>query len=181
MALKDIIRVDDNHNQSSLTDFELGVLFERTRSAHSRMRELELAQYGLTPEQAAILHTLQSKGGSTTIEELANTIIRQYHSVASIVNRMVKIGLVKKRKIEHRKKSTVFITEKGEKIYNQAPNKSLRIILEGLSAEEKQQFGVTLQKLLSNGRRGLDLDHRMPFLSENPINNGFYDKGDDSE
>jgi len=62
MALRNVISEDSIHGQSSLTDFELGVLFERSRSAHSRMRELELAQYGLTPEQAAILHTLQSKG-----------------------------------------------------------------------------------------------------------------------
>lgn len=70
-------RDEINKDDTTLTDFELGVLFERTRSAYSRVRELELAQFGLTPEQAAILHTIQSKGSFVTCEEIANAIIRQ--------------------------------------------------------------------------------------------------------
>jgi DNA-binding MarR family transcriptional regulator len=95
------------------------------------------------------------------------------------VNRMEKIGLVKKIKNKNGKKFLILVTEKGDNTFKRSPNKSLKIFLEGISPEEKQQFGVIVQKLLGNGRRGLGLDHRMIFLSETPIDNSLYDdKGD---
>lgn len=166
--MKDNIREEDGLNPFSLSDFDLGVLFERTRSTYARTRELELAQYGLTPEQAAVMHTLQSKGGSSTNDEIANLTIRQYHSVASIVNRMEKVGLVKKEKNKKNKKFIISVTEKGANKYSQVPRNSIRMLFEDLSPEEKQQLAAALQKIMSKGRKMLGLDHKMPFLSENP-------------
>lgn len=149
----------------TLTDFELGVLLERTRSAYSRIRELELAQFGLSPEQTAVLHTLQSKGSFATSDEIANTIIRQYHSVTSIVNRMEKNGLVEKVKTKKGRKYLISITQRGENLYNSIPRHSIKMILSGLSPEEKQQLTISLQKMLSKGREMLGMDNKYPFLS----------------
>ena len=152
----------DNIN---LTDFEVGVLFERARSAYSRVRELELAQFGLSPEQAAILHTLQSKGSFATCEEIANMIIRQYHSVTSIVNRMEKNGLVEKIKTKKGRRYLISITQKGENLYNSVPRNSIKMTLSVLTPEEKQQLTLYLQKMLSKGREMLGMDNKYPFLN----------------
>jgi DNA-binding MarR family transcriptional regulator len=158
---KDEVNMDD----FTLTDFELGVLLERTRSAYSRIRELELAQFGLSPEQAAILHTLQSKGSFATSDEIANNIIRQYHSVTSIVNRMEKNGLVEKVKTKRGRKYLIYITQKGENLYNSVPRHSIEMVLSGLIPEEKQQLAVGLQKMLSQGREMLGMNNKYPFLN----------------
>jgi DNA-binding MarR family transcriptional regulator len=158
------LQVDEN--DGILTDYDLGVLLERTRSAFSRMRELELAQHNLTPEQTAILHTIISKGGSATCEEIASDIIRQYHSVTTIVNRMLKIGLVRKEKKPNQKKFLVYITEKGESMYENVPRNSVEMIFSELSREEKRQLATSLQKLLNKGREILEIDRVLPFLSD---------------
>jgi DNA-binding MarR family transcriptional regulator len=153
-------------NLAPIREFELGVLLERARSAYSRMRELELAQYGLTPEQAAVLHVLQSKGGSSTNEELASTIIRQYHSVASLVTRMEKAGLVKKETMRDRNKFTVSITKKGARIYGQVPRNSIKMIFADLSIQDKQYLAKILQNIINKGRNMLGIDQVLPFLSQ---------------
>lgn len=157
---------ENSINASSISDFELGILFECTRSTYARTRELELAQYGITPEQAAVLCTLQFKGGSATNDEIANLTIRQYHSVASIVNRMEKNGLVKKSKNENNRKFVVSITKKGTSKYSPIPRNSIRIFFKDLSPEEKQQLANILRKMMVRGRKMLGLDSKVPFLSE---------------
>jgi len=165
------IREEDNTNLVLSIDIELEELLERSTSTLSRMRELELFQYGLTQEQAAILHILQIEGGLSTYNEIANIIVRQYHSVASIVNRMEKIGLVKKIRNKDNKKFIVSITKKGINKYTQIVQirRNLpRIFFEGLSLEQKQQLYPILQELLSRGRKILGLDSKLPFLSKYP-------------
>jgi hypothetical protein len=88
--LKNKIPDSDKLNALTEINYELGTLLERVRSALFRMRELVLAQEELTNETAAILSTLQLKGGAATIDELANISVGQYRSVASIVARMEK-------------------------------------------------------------------------------------------
>jgi DNA-binding MarR family transcriptional regulator len=164
--VRKIIQEVENLNPAPISDHELGVLLNRAKSAYGRARELELAQFGLTLEQGAILHVLQSKGGSATNDEIANLIIRQYHSVASMVNRMAKIGLVKKVKNKAKNKFIISMTAKGLDKYNRAPKISIKMITEDLTPEEKQQLAGLLQKILNKGRRMLGLDSKLPFLSE---------------
>ena len=127
---------------------------------------MEFARYGITPEQAAILDALESKGGSATNVELANIIIRHYHSVVSIVNRMVKSGLVKKNVIRNQKKSLITMTEKGETIYKGIPRNAITVFFSTLSVEEKRQLDSILQKLIIKGRDCLGLD--LSFISKSP-------------
>ena len=44
-------------------DFKLWRFLDHTRYAISRVRELELARFGLTPEQAYVLDFLADRGG----------------------------------------------------------------------------------------------------------------------
>lgn len=156
----------DNKGKNLITseDIELTIKLERARSIISRMMELELARHGLTPEQAAILDALESNGGITTNVELANIIIRHYHSVVSIVNRMEKSGLVKKSTVKGQKKFLVTMTEKGETIYRSMPRNAISVFFSALSVEDKSQLDLILQKLISKGRDTLGLD--LSFLSK---------------
>lgn len=143
------------------------VLLDRAKTTLVRMRELELAQYGLTRGQASIIHTIHVAGGSATAQEIANTIVRQYHSVVSIVSRMEKAGLVKRKKLKGMKTYTISITKEGWEKFEQLPGKSVKMFFEDLSPEEKRQLAVILQKTLNKGRRLLGLDVTLSFLEEN--------------
>jgi len=168
MTLEKEIPGNKKSHLITIEDIELMVKLERSRSILSRMMELELefARYGITPEQAAILDALESKGGSATNMELANIIIRHYHSVVSIVNRMVKSGLVKKNVIRNQKKTLITMTEKGKTIYKELPRNAIAAFFASLSIEEKRQLGSILQQLIVKGRDSLGLD--LPFISKTP-------------
>jgi DNA-binding MarR family transcriptional regulator len=164
MTLNESNIEDTNNNIHLSEDLALTVKLERSRSIISRMMELELARYGLTPEQVAILHSLDSKGGTATNVELANIVIRHYHSVVSIVNRMAKNGLVKKSAVRGQNKFLVTMTEKGETIYRSLPKNAITVFFSALSEVEKFQLDAILQKLVTRGRDALGLD--LSFLSK---------------
>jgi DNA-binding MarR family transcriptional regulator len=166
MTLKEEIIRNKNNDRITTEDIELMVKLERSRSILSRMMELELdyARCGVTPEQAAILDALMSKGGTATNAELANVIIRHYHSVVSIVNRMIKNGLIKKNVVRNQKKFLVSMTEKGEAIYQNLPRNAITVLFSTLSVKEKQELDSLLQKLIVQGRDSLGLD--LPFISK---------------
>jgi DNA-binding MarR family transcriptional regulator len=153
-----------SNNSLSNNDFDLWVLMDRARSAISRSRELELAVYGITPEQAAILHTLQGQKGAATIAEIADMTVRQYNSVTTLVNRMAKNGLVKKKRSSRDKKYIVSITSKGQSTYEKLTRKSYEMAFSCLSLEDKQKLFLYLKKLLETGRKMLGMDFKPPFL-----------------
>lgn len=145
-------------------DFELWVLLDHARSVLSRSRELELAQYGLTTEQAGVLHTLLNKGGSATNSEIAGTVVRAYNSVTTLVNRMEKLGLVAKDKSPQDRKYLVTVTDKGRGIYEKVTRNSIRMSFSDLSAEDKQKFLAYLTHIIKKSRDMLGMDKKLPFL-----------------
>jgi hypothetical protein len=77
--------------------YEVWVSIDRTRFAIARLRELELAHFNLTIEQASFLHILRNHGSPMTIEVLQDTTLRQPHSISTLINRMNTAGLLKKK------------------------------------------------------------------------------------
>ena len=144
---------------------ELYPLFNNTGFMISRARELELANFGLTLEQGVLLHTLIKMGGSATLSELSADTVRQYHSVSTLVNRMTKLGLVKKVKHSDKKKFEVSITDKGLNIYSNATCNSLDMIFSVLSIKDRRAFAKCLQLLSARARNVLGLDYKHPFLA----------------
>ena len=147
-------------------DFELWVVFERARSALSRSRELELAQYGLTLEQAGLLYTLQENGGSATNADIALITIRQYNSVTTLVNRMEKIGLLKKQKSADGKRIIVATTPKGRSIYQKISHTSIKIAFSDLTLEDKERLFTYLSQIVAKSRDMLGMDKKLPFLNQ---------------
>jgi DNA-binding MarR family transcriptional regulator len=144
--------------------FDIWVLLDRTHFAVARSRLLELAQYHLTKEQAQILHEILLFGGSASMTQIASFTMRQHHSVSTLVNRMVKAGLVKKIKAPNNRGFKVTITKKGHDRYQQVTRKSIEMIFSSLSTADKRKLAVSLNQVQNKARALLGLDRSPPFL-----------------
>jgi DNA-binding MarR family transcriptional regulator len=151
-------------NVFSNNDFDLYVLMDRAKATISRSCELEVATFGFTQEQASILDTLLRGNGSATISEIAEATVKQTNSVASLVDRMVKNGLLKKERPSKSSKYIVSLTNKGKSSYEKVTKNAVSMAFSELSVEEKLMFFTVLNKLLEKGRRMLGMDFKLPFL-----------------
>jgi DNA-binding MarR family transcriptional regulator len=152
-------------SHDDINDHYLWGLLEHARSIVLRARELELSQYGITIEQMSILHALLIHGGSATIDEMATTIIRQYNSVSTIVNRMSALGLVRKEKLKHERKSKVYITQKARDIVSSVPGKSIQMVFSKLSPEDKVLLATSLEQIIGTGHDIMGHNFYPPFMS----------------
>ena len=146
-------------------DWNLWVLLDQTRFAICRARELELAKSKLTIIQASVLYTIQFKGGEITQKQISEFTMRQHHSVSTLINRMIKRGLIKKVKHTGEKGTKIAITEKGKETYNNITKQSIKMIFSTLSAEDKQNMTAYLDVLRNKARGLLGMDYIPPFLS----------------
>lgn len=146
-------------------DFQLWALLDHARRALVRAREIELSQFGITQEQAGLLHTLLDNGGSLTNAEIADIMIRQTNSVTTLVTRMEKIGLVKKKKLANDLRIIVTITPKGRSSYLNVTTKTIHMAFSDLSLEDKEQLIKYFKHLTEKGRHMLGMDQKLPILS----------------
>ncbi|HEX7474660.1 MAG TPA: MarR family transcriptional regulator [Dehalococcoidales bacterium] len=162
-----------NHEIKISSIRELWSLFDRTRFAIGRLRELELARYGLSIEQSAVLYIITNWGGSVVAKDLENATMRQHHSISSLINGMNKTGLVRKVKTPGEKRFTIEITEEGHNFYSQATTASLQESISVLSAKDRQQLIAFLVALLEHSRRLLGLPQDESILIAK--NSGLYE------
>jgi DNA-binding MarR family transcriptional regulator len=140
-------------------------LLDQTRETISKAVELELGQYQISPPQVKIMHMLSQGNGGMTLGELASGTVRELNSISTLISRMQKKGLVKKVKKPGDDKSCVTLTDKGKDIYNNTiTERSIYLIFDALSDDERRKLGVLLQKLQSKARDLLGLDYKPPFL-----------------
>jgi len=104
-------------------------LLHRVRDVLQRCEEERYGQYGLTPEQYGVLVTIKYVGQSARITDIAHWSARSPNSVSMIVDRMVKIGLVKRVRDKHdRRVVFVSVAPKGEKALGPASSEGLGLI-----------------------------------------------------
>jgi DNA-binding MarR family transcriptional regulator len=144
--------------------FDLWVIMDSAHFAISRSRFLEIAQFGLTPEKAQILHILQTNANALAQSRLSDYTMRQHHSVSSLINRMIKEGLLKKVKYPGERTFTVLTTKKGKDKYSKLTRVSVDMIFSSLSAEERRKLFSLLSHLLDKSRDLLGIDYEPPFL-----------------
>jgi DNA-binding MarR family transcriptional regulator len=159
---------------TGLTDHELWTLLDRVRFCISRSRALELAQFSLTIEQSSVLYILHNRGGSATTREIEDITMRQHHSISSLVNRMIKMGLVKRGKSETGRGSLIKMTKEGEILAKQATVFSLEMVFSVLTPRQKRQLIQLLCRLLDKARDLLGISYKPPFL-QNLINTNALD------
>ena len=146
-------------------DINLYILLDQVDSIVTNAVELELKHLHLTQPQARVLTMLSREDKPATIDELANWTLKEFNSVSTLINRMEKKGLVKKSKQPGDQKTYITLTEKGSDLYhNKVTEKSIRLIFEKLTPQEKKQLESALKKLRDTTRDLLGMDFRPPFL-----------------
>jgi len=131
------------------SDFLLWKYLDHTRYMIFRLREKELAQLGLTPEQAYVLDILHAARGSTTINRIVEATQRQHNSISTLITRMARQGLVRKTRTRRDKRAyRIALTEKGRALFNTIPQDSITKAFLCLTAGEKNDLLRYLDHLL---------------------------------
>ena len=102
-------------HQSENTVLRLWLLLHRVRDVLVRCEDSTYSEYGITYEQFTVLGQTKALGGSARIIDLARSLECAPNSVSTLVDRMVKAGLVRRTrgKID-RREVRVSLTSKGE-------------------------------------------------------------------
>jgi DNA-binding MarR family transcriptional regulator len=146
-------------------EVNLYILLDQTDSIVTSAVELEIKHLKMTQPQVRVLTMLSREDKPVTLEELANWTLKEFNSVSTLINRMEKKGLVKKTKTNGDLKTYVTLTEKGSELYHQqVTERSIHLIFEKLSSNEKKQFDSILKKIRDTTRDLLGLDFKPPFL-----------------
>jgi DNA-binding MarR family transcriptional regulator len=143
--------------------FDLWGVLARTNQAISRSRFLEIADGGLTPEKAKILHTVKINGGSIPQNKISSITMRRQHSVSDLVNRMVREGLIVKTKHPESRNYIIKMSKKGKGKYHNLKRGTLDTIFSVLTLEDRQNLHLFLNKLHVRSRSLLGLDYTTPF------------------
>ena len=146
-------------------DFKLWILLNQARDVMFKAREKELRQYDISAVQAAVLFVLEAVGEKATATEISRWLLREHHTISSLLTRMEKEGLViKARNSDKKSEKNVSLTEKGKRTYNRSLNReSIQEIMSCLSEEEHQQMGSLLEKLRDKALKNLAQVEKVPF------------------
>lgn len=114
-----------------------------------RVRDRELAEYGINARQAGLLRHVKALGDEATPAAIARTMFREPTSVSAIIIRMEKQGLVKRVKDCKKKNQVrVYLTEDGEEAYHNASKReSVNRIMARLSVENRENLLKVLLEL----------------------------------
>jgi DNA-binding MarR family transcriptional regulator len=154
-----LVRPTNEDNVDPDSNVGLWRLFFTAKSSVSRVRDLELAAIGVTPEQSGALFLLANRGKST-IGQMAKLWFRQRNSVSTLLDRMEKQGLVKKNKIPKQRDLEVCITPKGREMHDRilATGQVFDAIFNSFSEEDRQDFARCLKMVLSRSRAILEAE-----------------------
>lgn len=146
-------------------EVNLYILLDQTDSIVTNAVELEIKHLKMTQPQVRVLTMLSREDKPATLEELANWTLKEFNSVSTLINRMENKGLVKKIKKNGDLKTYITLTEKGSELYHkQVTERSIHLIFDKLSSEEKKQLDSILKKIRNTTRDLLGLDFKPPFL-----------------
>jgi DNA-binding MarR family transcriptional regulator len=150
-------------------------LTHRTRDVLRNCEDQIFGEYGLTTEQYAVLAIIKYLDAPVRITDVARWSGRSTNSVSMIIDRMVKAGLVT-RKRDRKDRRTVFvtITSKAENALEPATRAGLEFIQEillPLSDDDKRTFvslhEIVKYKALQYLNPGLDIEE----MKRNEITN----------
>jgi DNA-binding MarR family transcriptional regulator len=140
-----------------LSNEKLWILMDRASFGVFRLSELESNESGLTMMHNMVLRILYENGGKATYKTLEDTIMRQRHSISSLINRMVIAGLVNKENSPSGKAYTVSFTKKGEEIYQHVRKRSIKVTVSSLTENQKQRLTTLLNTVNVQARELLGI------------------------
>ncbi|MEE8470486.1 MAG: MarR family transcriptional regulator [Dehalococcoidia bacterium] len=138
-------------------------LLRQTWTAVNKVAETRLGKLRLTPEKAAVLWACKDYPGTLTPAEIARLMFREAQTIAGLLNRMEREGLVKRiPKRKGRPFTEIRLTEKGKGICD-AGIEVYKHLIQGLtsdlSAKEREELHGSLRKLR---QKMLDEEHIEP-------------------
>lgn len=130
-------------------DYDLWVFLWQARDAVLKLREKELAKYGISITDTSVLMNIQAAGQDATPSKLARVLFREANGISTLVYRMVAKGLLKKRNDLDRRNIIHFsLTKKGRKTYlNSKKIESIHRVMSCLSEEEHQRLRSYLLRI----------------------------------
>jgi MarR family transcriptional regulator, organic hydroperoxide resistance regulator len=153
-------KVEKSINLGEL-EFVTWGLIHQTRDVLARVRNKELNNYGITQEQSAILvmiKRLNSLKIKPTPGIVSKAVLREPHSVSSILTRMEKEGFINKISGmgKNRSEKHILLTEKGEQAYKcSLKREMIKEIMSCLPQEECLRLNASLLKLRDKGLQEL--------------------------
>jgi DNA-binding MarR family transcriptional regulator len=134
---------------SSDRDNLLWSLLFLTKDIGPKAKNKELRQSDISSEQGAVLFIIQSMGDRATPAEISRWLLQRRHSIAGLLRRMEKDGLVRMTKdLDGKDMIRVTLTEKGKRIYHQIIKlRSIHQIMSSLTKEQEQQLRSGLETL----------------------------------
>jgi len=138
-------------SESANTVLRLWLLLHRVRDVLVRCEDSVYSECGITYEQFKVLGQAKVRGGSARMIDLARGLECAPNSVSTLVDRMVKAGLVKRtrgkidRRIVH-----VSLTSKGEnalKLAGPAGWEFIQKILSPISCKDKDALASLLETM----------------------------------
>jgi DNA-binding MarR family transcriptional regulator len=146
-------------------DFNLWILLAQTRALLFAAGEQELSRFGISLMQGWTMFTIKAIGERATPAEISRWLGREPHTVSSLLNRMVEMGLVRKEKsLDKKNLVRIQLTQKGEKIYSEGIGmKSIHELLSTLSSDEKMCLKAVLEKLRTNAQSKLGRKFTLPY------------------
>jgi MarR family transcriptional regulator for hemolysin len=137
--------------QPENTVLRLWLLLHRVRDVIVRCEDSIYQEYGITYEQFTVLGQVKGRDSSARMIDLAQALECAPNSISNIVDRMVKAGLVKRRrgKID-RREVCVSLTGKGEeaiKLAAPAGWEFIQKLLSPISDKDKDSLASLLETL----------------------------------
>ncbi|APV44919.1 DNA-binding transcriptional regulator, MarR family [Dehalogenimonas formicexedens] len=129
-----------------VAETDLIFLLFRARQSIYRVSEHEASRCGVTLEQATVMRLIEANA-EISIENICRIMIREHHTITSLIARMVKNGLVTVTK-GARGKISLALTPKGDEILgkmNSTKNRGGGVSI--LSDLERRRLAHYLQKI----------------------------------
>ena len=130
-------------------------LYSESRRVTKRLAR----RYGLTGPQVTAIKLLDGIG-QLSLSDLSNRMSAKNSTITGLVDRMVRDGLVERRRSEQdRRVVLIELTEKGKSLAPKIPVTAMELFagaLRSLSSEEQRQLMAIVAKLAANVRRQVE-------------------------
>jgi DNA-binding MarR family transcriptional regulator len=148
------------------SNYALWSFLERTAFAISRLREIELAPFGLTVQQAALLSMITRNEGSVTGKEVEQISLRQHHSISDLAHRLEDRGLIRKERTSVREGYRITMTEAARSLWEMLPSRSIDLVFDPLSLDDKITMIASLRCVRSKAKELLGGTNASPFMKQ---------------
>ena len=117
------------------------LLCHQTHDAVYKCEEAVFAREGLSTQQHSVLMAIKYIEGPVTISELAHWLERNQNGISTLVERMVKDGLIsRKRDLPDRRSVRLVMTKKGKDLLERSTMSGWELVQEILSCLSDQEL-----------------------------------------